>query len=191
MPTERDWVNGLVDRFQSALHSEPGGDANIEVLTQFRLAYTNEIEQYTKDEPSEYRRAGYATDILVRDVNGDSWVPRLVIETKLESLTTHDALTYSSKASTHKHVHPYLRYGILIGGWGDYALPARLFRHGVHFDYMMTWRDYEPTHQEWNRWIQVVISEIHTSRKIQELLTTSRQAKKKSYFLAHRPLNLE
>ena len=44
-------------------------------------------------------------------------------------VTTHDALTYSTKAATHKHVHPYLRYGFLAGG--IQTIPGRLIKHGA------------------------------------------------------------
>jgi hypothetical protein len=60
------------------------------------------------------------------------WVPRVVVEFKLGSVTTHDALTYLAKAATHKNVHPYLRYGIIIGGL-DGPVPKRLVRHGHSF----------------------------------------------------------
>ncbi|GAB4286004.1 MAG: hypothetical protein Kow0081_4020 [Candidatus Dojkabacteria bacterium] len=65
------------------------------------------------------------------------------IEAKINSVTTHDAITYSQKAQTHKNVHSYLRYGILIGNRKDYALPGRLFRHGQHFDFMLSWKSFE------------------------------------------------
>ncbi|GAI54911.1 unnamed protein product, partial [marine sediment metagenome] len=57
------------------------------------------------------------------------------IEGKINSVTTHGAITYSQKASTHKNVHPYLRYGILLGNRKHYPLPGRLFRHGAYFDF--------------------------------------------------------
>ncbi len=49
------------------------------------------------------------------------------METKANgSITTHDVITYSHKAATHRQVHPYLRYGIL---WVEEnnILPGRLF----------------------------------------------------------------
>ena len=84
-----------------------------------RLTYAYEIGRYDTDGPKQPRSAGYQTDLLVYDSypNGE-WVPRVVIECKTDSVTTHDTLTYSTNAQTHKHVHPYLRYGLLIGNLG-------------------------------------------------------------------------
>lgn len=191
MSSEREWVSGLISKLEDGLNSQLGSDAPVSVSEQYRLAYTNEIERYTDGEPHTCTRAGYETDILVRDVDGQEWVPRVVIETKLNRVTTHDALTYSSKAATHKHVHPYLRYGILIGNWGGGAFPTRLFRHGAYFDFMMTWASLEPAENEWSKWLEVVSAEVVASRRVQQLLTTSRRGSKKIYHLVHRPLYLE
>jgi len=59
-------------------------------------------------------------------------IPRVVIETKLERVTTHDALTYSQKALRLKAVYPYLRYVLLIGGANNIA--PRVLKHGTDFD---------------------------------------------------------
>jgi hypothetical protein len=40
---------------------------------------------------------------------------RVIVEGKTKGATTHDALTYSDNAATHTRVHPYLRYGMLVG----------------------------------------------------------------------------
>jgi len=90
------------------------GEWELRVDTGERLTYAFEILQYNSDGSHQTYRSGYETDLLVYDINkaGD-WIPRVVVECKSGSVTTHDALTYSTKAFTHKHVHPYLRYGIL------------------------------------------------------------------------------
>ena len=131
----------------------------------------------------------YETDLLVYDaLDQDVWIPRVVIECKLEGVTTHDAITYSRKASTHKQVHPYLRYGILIGSWGKGQFPARLFRHGEHFDFMAIWAGVEPTDAEWQDFTAVLSDEIKSSRKIHEILTSNRSPVKTRYTPVHRPL---
>ena len=95
---------------------------------------------YTGQKPEEVKRA-YETDLLVSEkVTDQKWKPRLIIEVKIKAVTTHDAITYSQKASEHKIVHPYLRYGILVGSREHYPLPGLLFRHGVHFDFMLSWK---------------------------------------------------
>ncbi len=43
------------------------------------------------------------------------------------SLTTHDVLTYSTKARRHKQIYPYLRYGLLVST--ETSVPRRFFIH--------------------------------------------------------------
>ena len=112
-----------------------------------------------------------------------------MIECKRGSLTTHDALTYSAKAATHKHVHPYLRYGILIGDWGGLALPARLARHGAYFDFMAVLEETEPNAAEWTELGGLLRQEVVASRQLQALLS-DRGGSRPLYRLLHRPLVL-
>ena len=156
-------------------------------LSPQKAAYVTDLSAKVNDEGTSVSR--YETDLLVYDaLDQDVWIPRVVIECKLEGVTTHDAITYSRKASTHKQVHPYLRYGILIGSWGKGQFPARLFRHGEHFDVMAIWAGVEPTDTEWQDFTAVLSDEIKSSRKIHEILTSNRSPVKTRYTPVHRPL---
>jgi len=175
---------------QAFLSDSSEGEWRVDVRGAFRLTYANEITHYHEDDSAEHHRAGYETDILVSDVrDGGDWIPRLVLECKLGSVTTHDALTYSAKAATHKHVHPYLRYGALIGGYGG-DLPGRLIRHGAYFDFMMVWQENEPSKTEWSELSLLVVEEVKASRLLQILLTENRVRGRKRFHLLHRPLRL-
>jgi hypothetical protein len=114
----------------------------------------------------------------------------VVLECKTWGISTHDALTYSAKPATHKHVHPYLRYGILLGDFGT-ALPGWLIRHGAYFDFMMVWSSQEPTGEEWAELIEVLADEVRASRMLQSLLTESRSQARRKFRLLHRPLRLK
>lgn len=105
-----------------------------------------------------------------------------------KGITTHDALTYSGKAATHKQVHPYLRYGILVGSYGA-VLPSRLIRHGAHFDFMAVWEDADPNSAEWELLVDVLTDEVRSSRLLQSLLAKGARDKR-SFRLLHRPLKL-
>ena len=124
---EKEWVDSLVPRLSGVMGSLNLTDVKVQVESAYRLNYAFEILRYRRDEKNNVLHSkGYQTDLLISDrYEGGDWVPRVVIECKLHSVTTHDALTYSSKSSTHKNVHPYLRYGIVIGNYGE-AIPARL-----------------------------------------------------------------
>jgi hypothetical protein len=143
--TEKDWTASLGSRIESSLQGCGNNDWQIRVDAGLKLAYAHEIFCYEGDKVTDGSRTNsYETDLLICDINGEAWIPRVAIECKLRSVTTHDALTYSAKASTHKHVHPYLRYGILVGAFAD-TLPGRLIRHGAYFDFMMVWPGEEPS----------------------------------------------
>ena len=189
---EKSWVHSLVPGLARALSSQSVPGVKVGVADGQRLPYACEIHEYNKDDSSVPDISRYETDLLIFDTLKDGkWIPRVVIEGKLGSISTHDALTYSAKAATHKHVHPYLRYGILIGEREHFAIPARLVKHGAYFDFMATWRAAKPTRAEWRDFCALVTEEIKASRKMQELLRTNRSAKRTKYAILHRPLRLE
>ena len=190
MSSEKQWVASLLDSLREGLGEAAKEGGSIRVESGHRLSYAYEVLAYGPDGEADPRSAGYETDILISDVRADAtWTPRVVIECKTGSVTTHDALTYSAKASTHKHVHPYLRYGILIGNYGE-ALPARLVRHGAYFDFMTVWSSEGGSALEWRSLLDVLREEIAASRTLQDVLT-DRSWSKKKYRLLHRPLRFQ
>lgn len=178
---ETEWaklIAGKLDAELSGFHVEAGK----------KLIYANEIVEY--DElSSQYNEMGYETDILVYEsLSSNKWKPRVVIETKINSVTTHDAITYSQKSSAHKYVHPYLRYGIFIGNRKHHPLPGRLFRHGAHFDFMLSWQGYNPLDYEWNTLTDIINKEISASKQLEEMFFNSRNKNREKYFALHKPL---
>jgi hypothetical protein len=99
-------------------------------------------------------------------------------------------ITYSQKAATHKNVHPYLRYGILLGNRKHYPLPGRLFRHGAYFDFMLSWPAFEPTGVELDDLVRLIQDEVKASRDLEEIIFHSRDPKRPNYTCLHRPLRL-
>ena len=191
MSSEKQWVSHIKEKLEVGLRSLASDDIQVKVETGQKLSYANEILCYDNDSLMTSQMK-YETDMLIFDQSksGEIWTPRIIIEAKYDSVTTHDALVYSSKAATHKQVHPYLRYGIIIGAFGQYKLPPRLARHGAYFDFMMIFEKFEPSEKEWSDFVQIVKDEIDASRTLQQFLTDrSRNAKK--YKLLHRPLRIE
>lgn len=60
-------------------------------------------------------------------------MPLVVIETKFGGFSTHDVLTYSTKAIKHKEVYPYIRYGLVVGGRNK--IDRKFFTHNSGFDF--------------------------------------------------------
>lgn len=188
---EKAWVQSWVTQLNAQLQSAASDPVRVTASASQKLPYACEIQGYRSSAAVEPVTASYETDVLIRDVSSDgSWVPRVVVECKLGSITTHDALTYSTKAATHKHVHPYLRYGILLGGREHYALPGRLVRHGAYFDFMLSWQAGAATAKEWQTFCELIMVEVHASRDLQTLLTTTRLSSRNKYQVLHRKLVL-
>ncbi|MCL4511809.1 MAG: hypothetical protein M1470_12160 [Bacteroidetes bacterium] len=77
--------------------------------------------------------SAFQTDLCVFEKKSeDISIPRVVMEFKTR-ITTHDVLTYSAKATKHKQVYPYLRYGIVASS--ETAVPGRLFTHNESLDF--------------------------------------------------------
>jgi hypothetical protein len=191
--SEKSWVHELVPRLGAALKKVASPEIGIVVSDGSKLAYSCVINEYDKNGKNEPISSKYETDVLVCDsFNDGRWIPRVVVECKIGgSVTTHDALTYSSKAATHKQVHPYLRYGFLAGERKHYAIPPRLVKHGAQFDFIATWCAAEPTRIEWKQFCELLKGEIVASRLLQELLMTNRSAARTKYSILHRPLLLK
>ncbi len=190
MAGEKVWVESLKPRIEAALGVCAEENYQVRVCAGEKVAYAYEVHAYGAEDKNQTHVAKYETDLLLYDARDDgAWIPRVVVEGKLGAITTHDALTYSTKAATHKHVHPYLRYGILVGEF-DNALPGRLMRHGAYFDFMMAWVAREPAPTEWRSFIEVLIAEVRASRLLQSLLTGTRSRSRPRFQLLHRPLVL-
>ncbi len=185
---ETEWARQVADKLDAELRHQ---DNSLRAKAGIRLMYANEIKEYTDANPV-YNTMKYETDILVYESKNDQlYKPRVVIETKIKSITTHDAITYSHKAMTHKYVHPYLRYGIFLGKRDNYPLPGRLFRHGAHFDFMLSWREFNPEPIEWDSLKKVIVSEIDASRKLEDMIFNSRNKNRNKYTILHKPLHTE
>ncbi len=187
---ERQWMTQVLDRINEELQNR--GLSNLLASQGAKLPYAFEILSYDANKPIQINNISYETDLLVYEVlDGAEWKPRIVIEGKLGRVTTHDAITYSQKALTHKNVHPFLRYGILLGDRKQYPLPGRLFRHGAYFDFMLSFKSTEPTSEELNDLIQLILEEVEASRNLDEILYNSRNPNRKRFTLLHKPLKLK
>ena len=130
---ETDFKHSLKKKIQQKLDG-------FYVKTDENLIYKviiNDELKYEPKNPESPIRGNYAfqTDILICKDK----VPLVVIETKYGGFSTHDILTYSTKALKHKEIYPYLRYGLVVGG--DDVIHSRFFTHNVGFDFAITIKD--------------------------------------------------
>ena len=174
---------------QDTLSKTPYHACSIEVGR--KIPYGFEIRSYDKGDPKPNVNQ-YETDLVILDHESEqSWKPRVIIEAKKGNITTHDAITYSQKALSHKTVHPYLRYGIMLGDRKHYPLPGRLYRHGAHFDFMISFVGTCPRVAEIDRFTEIIRAEIDASRKLEKIIYESRKRDRDHYTILHKRLCLE
>lgn len=188
--SEVEWVNTFAPSVETRLRTV---DSKLSVLTGKKLPYANEIRAYKNTDIHDSDYVDYETDLLITENADDGvWTPRVIVEAKCRgSITTHDAITYSHKAFTHRQVHPYLRYGILIGERETYPLPGRLFRHGTQFDFMLSWIGLTATEQELTDLLEVLIKEVQASRIMEEIIFDSRKRDRSHYTVLHKELKMK
>lgn len=183
---EIEWTNSIKKLLQEANLGD-----NIYFDTLNKVPYAQEILSYDLDfKKDKEHTMAFETYLLVFEKK-ESIKPRIIIESKINSVTTHDAITYSYKAQTHKNVTPYIRYGIMLGNRKHYPLPGRLFRHGTNFDFMISFKGFVLSEYEKSILIELVKKEISYSRKIEEMIYESRTKNRKHYFLLQKELRLE
>ena len=113
--------------------------APLEVAIGAPLLYqvtVNDNVEITVDPGAPKRgQSAFETDVAIFESLGTGRrKPRVVIECKLR-LTTHDVLTYSTKARRHKQIYPYLRYGMIVAN--EQAIPRRFFTHNEAIDFCL------------------------------------------------------
>jgi hypothetical protein len=184
---ESEWVESVAELLTSGRRRQLGG---VQIRTGLRLAYGYEIVDHAERE-ARAETAWFETDFALIETSPEGkWKPRVVVEAKLGSITTHDAITYSHKASQHRAVYPYLRYGVMLGNRRHYPLPGRLYRHGANFDFMVSFVGYEVTRKERSRFVQLLVEEVEASRTMEKLLYESRKAGRDRYQILRRRLEV-
>jgi len=168
--TEEQWAENVKEYLSSIKLSN-----NIKIDTLTKLPYAREIQEYKANfEPHHEESNVFETDLLIYEQIADVIKPRIIIETKLSRVSTHDAIVYSYKAQNHKTITPFIRYGIIIGNRGLYPLPGRLFRHGMNFDFMMSFKKEELGKDEKKVFMDLIEKELYYSKQIEEMIYNSR-----------------
>lgn len=188
--TEEKWAEDVV-KIINCMLEELIPNHTLRAEPQKPLVYAYEIEDYGDNSHEPADKMEFKTDILIfEELNNQRWKPRVVIETKIRGVTTHDAITYSKKAANHKTVHPYLRYGIFIGQIEQ--IPRYLMRHGENFDFMIAWAGVEPTDEERKNFFEVIKREVQASIQLESIYGRRETGKEsQKYTVFHRPLELK
>ena len=173
---EKEWIALIADKLSAEMKT-----SSLTVEQGKKVPYAYEILHYDSDGKLHAKPMKYETDLLITESFPGNTRPIIIIEAKIERVTTHDAITYSQKALAHKQVHPYLRYGVILGARKHYPLPGRLFRHGTAFDFMQSFSGFEPTEAEWKSFIKILWQEAENSRLLREVIFNSRSKGRKAF----------
>ena len=186
---ENDWTKSICELLQK---QNLGDNIYIDVLK--KIPYAFEISSFNNAweiKAENFRETSFETDMVVYEKYKDRIIPRVIIESKVGTVSTHDAITYSHKAMYHKNVIPFVRYGIMLGARKTYPLPGRLFRHGTNFDFLFSFVDYLPSDKEINAFVEMIKKEITYSRQFEEILSNSRSRNRKRYYMLQKEFHLE
>lgn len=124
----------------------PGIPKKYEVGTGVSLLYAISFNdegnlnlgQNDDGEPMRGGGTGFQQDLLIfeRAKNADTGIiPRVSVELKFSSVTTHDSIVYSEKARRIRAIYPFVRYGLVLGDMS--RIPARTLRLGTEFDFIV------------------------------------------------------
>jgi hypothetical protein len=107
----------------------------------YQVTVDNRLELKVNPKHPKRGQSAFQTDLCVFErIDSDTSIPRVVLEFK-STVSTHDVLTYSSKARKHKQVYPYLRYGLVIGS--EAGIPGRFFTHNESLDFCVAASSYK------------------------------------------------
>lgn len=147
-----------------------GLKGRLEVVRGAPLLYEIKVDNALKirvDPRTPIRgKSAFQTDLCVFErIEAEIRIPRVVLEFKA-SITTHDILTYSSKARKHKLIYPYLRYGIVASKVS--VVPGKYFTHNEGLDFMLAAQSLSRKEAR-GVLTKLVQKEVRASRKMEAL----------------------
>ncbi len=132
----------------------------------YQITVDNCLELTIDPKNPKRGQSAFQTDLCVfEQIDTNVKIPRVVLEFK-KYITTHDVLTYSSKARKHKQVYPYLRYGFVIGN--EDTIPGRFFTHNEALDFCVAAASYKANRLH-ELFAKILREEIAASRELEQI----------------------
>lgn len=145
---------------QSPLFVQRGAALLYQVTVDNRLSLAVDVKRPVRG------NSAFQTDLCVFERrSAEVSIPRVVMEFKTR-ITTHDVLTYSSKATKHKQVYPYLRYGIVASALT--TVPGRLFTHNESLDFCACVQSIEEKNLG-DFFANLLAAEVESSRRLEAI----------------------
>ena len=140
------------------------------LLYKINIDTNGKLKPVNIENPSRGQFA-FQTDLLISNKK----VPLVVLELKFGGFSTHDVLTYSTKAIKHKDIYPYLRYGFVVGG--QKMIDKKFFTHNVGFDFAYTFEKGDSS----EKLFKLIKQQIKTSEHLISILAGKRISKYTTY----------
>src|SRR5574340_278096 len=132
----------------------------------YQVTVDNQLSQTVNVKHPVRGNSAFQTDLCVFEQKSeDVSIPRVVMEFKT-GISTHDVLTYSAKATKHKQVYPYLRYGIVASAIA--TVPGRLFTHNESLDFCACVEGLEGKKLS-DFFADLLASEVEASRRLEAI----------------------
>lgn len=165
---ENEWTKYICELLKKEL------DMNkYEITCLERVPYRANIVGFDDNRKEIIEYMKYQTDLLIKEIVNNNSIPRLIIESKFGGITSHDAITYSNKAQSHKEIYNGLRYGIIIAKVNK--VPTRLIQHGNNFDFMFSFSSENPNSKEWNLFVEIIKKNLKIAKIYDEVMNERRK----------------
>ena len=129
--------------------------------------------EYEPNDPKNPKRGDYAfqTDLLI--AKRKSNLPLVIIETKYGGFSSHDVLTYSTKALRHKEIYPYIRYGLVVGGKDK--IDNKFFTHNVGFDFAVALKEVDEA--DLQRLNTIIREQLESAKLLWDIFANKKKVK--------------
>ncbi len=165
---EKRFVLELQKLLQASLSNAYAVRVGKSLLYKLEVDVDGQLRPKPEDLRSPKRgQFAFETDILIE--KADPPIPLVVVELKFGGFSTHDIITYSSKATRHKEIYPYLRYGFVVGG--SDALSKKFLTHNQGVDFAMSVPDMAT---DGSKLIDLIRRQIRSAETLVEMMRTTR-----------------
>ena len=131
------------------------------------MTVNNRLELTVNPKQPMRGQSAFQTDLCVfEELSDGTDIPRVVMEFK-RTLSTHDVLTYSTKATKHKQVYPYLRYGLVVGSIE--RIPGRFFTHNEGLDFCLAAAAHRGARIH-DLFESLLTQEVEASRRLEQII---------------------
>lgn len=132
----------------------------------YQITVDNRLSISVNPRDPKRGQSAFQTDLCIfEEVEEGITIPRVVVEFKPD-FSTHDILIYSAKARKHKHVYPYLRYGLVMGDLS--TIPGRFFTHNEGLDFAVAAAPYKKNRFQ-ELFTTLMTAEVATSRRLEDI----------------------